>query len=350
MHTKLFKIRNLVLLIFLLGITLLSCNASQEKYTATPIIQVPGVPGNIAVDETHIYWSTKGPLREDGSFNDDVIDGSIMRANLDGSHLEILATGLYPAAAITVDESHVYWMASDGVMKVPKNGGQITKLVAWQAPPKESSSYDKDIILYGDIAVDSKFVFWAKCRANDMVAKVDKNGGKLIVLAVEQVCPTDLEIDEKKLYWFDYVASSILSVTKEGTEYQELATRQDGVTSIAIDKQYLYWANEISFQSNDDNTILKIPLAGGEPDAVVGGYFQGFHNLKIYDSDLYWISSSGPGSDAYLMTSDKSSNFKRKLAFAYVPYLANHMAINLKGIFFIDVLHRKIYFVQHNSP
>ena len=85
MHTKMFKIRDLVFLILLLDITLLSCNIAQEKYTATAIIQVPGVPGNIAVDETHVYWSTKGPLREDGSFNDDVIDGSIMRAKLDGT-------------------------------------------------------------------------------------------------------------------------------------------------------------------------------------------------------------------------------------------------------------------------
>lgn len=317
---------------------------TQQKYIAVPITQVPAVPDNIVADESHVYWSNLGYLEKDGSFNIDVINGSIMRTNLDGSNIETLASGLYPSAAITIDNNYVYWIASDGVMKVPKNGGAIIKLVAWQAPSKESSAvFDREVAIYGDVAVDDGFVYWVKCGADAQLAKVDKNGGQPIILVSGQYCPTDLEIDDKNVYWLDY--GVISKITKEGTNYQKVIDNQAGATSIAIDKDYLYWANEISFTGTNDNQVLRIPLSGGKPTVIFRGYFRGIHNLKVYTSNLYWIKSPTVG-DGILMKSEKNGNSVKKLTTAYAPYLSNRLAINSKGVFFVDVANRRIYFVE----
>src|SRR5215212_2732843 len=63
------------------------------------------LPQAIAVDDTYIYWSTRGSLDENGLWNDDVADGKIMRAHNDGSSVETLASGLYSPWDIAVDNT-----------------------------------------------------------------------------------------------------------------------------------------------------------------------------------------------------------------------------------------------------
>jgi hypothetical protein len=79
------------------------------KGKSTPVAMDPrGDFGSIVVDGTSIYWTAQN-------------DGRVMRAPLDGSSMEVLATDQTFPRAMVADATNLYWLTSDGfVRSVPK--------------------------------------------------------------------------------------------------------------------------------------------------------------------------------------------------------------------------------------
>src|ERR1700720_3310686 len=106
----------------------MSCNPDGADLR-TIVSQAGNLPDGIVVDENsgHIYWTNMGTLGAN--------DGSILRANLDGTNLMTIvpAGGTHTAKQIQLDKQNrkLYWCDREGmrVMRANLDGSDIETLV-----------------------------------------------------------------------------------------------------------------------------------------------------------------------------------------------------------------------------
>lgn len=249
------------------------------------LVSVKVAPIALAADETHLYWSARGPLNIDGTWNTKVIDNSIMRANKDGSNLVTLATGLYPPWVITVDSTHIYWMSIDGVKKMPKEGGAVMSLTTWPIP---GPGYEVDAHPDFDIAVDETHVYLAKCGTSS-VMKLNKQGGETIPLTVERKCPTDIALDADNVYWIDLEDyGSLMKVSKDGKQLTTLLRGHGGLSDLWVDDTGVYWINDLDFINRQSGSVNRMALNGEKSTRLASGQQYPKH-LLVDQTNLYWV-------------------------------------------------------------
>lgn len=129
----------------------LTARANLDGSDVTTLATSQWYPSSVAVDDTHIYWTsclTPG--------------GMVKRADLDGSNVTTLVTGQDSPFAIAVDSSYVYWVnqgeinyATGTVNRAPlSDPSSVTTLVTGQWHPD-------------GLAVDASRVYWAKLQRRD---------------------------------------------------------------------------------------------------------------------------------------------------------------------------------------
>jgi hypothetical protein len=186
-----FSLKRIILIISLSFVTicgiislLIWLTNHDFNFSSPKIIVEVQSPEAIVVDETYIYWSTRG--------SDDLIDGKIMRANKDGSSVETLASGIYTAWDITVDDTSVYWVSIDGVRKIPKTGGSVSILDT--IPYNNHYGTHGDIS--GDIEVDNENVYWIN---HGPLKVLNKGSGTVKEFDFERIY-SDIEIHQDYIY------------------------------------------------------------------------------------------------------------------------------------------------------
>jgi hypothetical protein len=127
--------------------------SDQALGNATPLA-TGDVPWDIAVDETHVYWTEQGSTPA---------GGKVMRASkVDGTGLTTIASEAKGPQGIAVDASRVYWANKlEGTIEsAPLAGGAVTVLATGQAQPV-------------NVAVDGSFVYWVS-TGGDAIVKIPK--------------------------------------------------------------------------------------------------------------------------------------------------------------------------------
>ena len=86
------------------------------------------LPEEIAVDATHVYWTT---------FGFEGKNGAVMKVPLDGGTPTALASDQDGLTPIAIDAADVYWVRQhdEAIVRVSKNGGTPTTLVMGEAAP-----------------------------------------------------------------------------------------------------------------------------------------------------------------------------------------------------------------------
>ena len=145
-------------------------------------------PFGIAVDATHIYWTTAY-----GS------GGSVNRANLDGSGIDqsfmsgVSTTRPY---GIAVDANHIYWTNSDFAFGYTIGRANIDGLGINQSFINGSGPLDS----YG-VAVDSTHIYWT----NDLgstIGRADLDGTNVGQNFVTDAgFPRDVAVNANHVYW-----------------------------------------------------------------------------------------------------------------------------------------------------
>jgi hypothetical protein len=157
-----------------------------------------------------------------------------------------LAANVFGLLSIAQDTTHVYFAMGGTINKVPLNGGAVSRLASWQDPI--------------DLAVDGSHVYFVT-YSGGTVARVPVAGGTPVVLASDQIIPTDIAIDATSVYWAirgdDHTQASIMKVPLAGGQPQRLAVSEYEPIDLAVDGTNVYWAAS--------GRVMRVPLAGGTP-------------------------------------------------------------------------------------
>jgi hypothetical protein len=139
---------------------------------------------SLAVDEEYLYWPQLLP------------SGSIMRASKDGGLQQPVAENQDVPMSITVDETHVYWgtrgaSGIGSIFRAPKSGGPPEELARQQQSPTV-------LVARGD------HIYWMNAnqgtQSDGMILRAPKAGGRALILAVN-LKPYDMAVDDTHVYW-----------------------------------------------------------------------------------------------------------------------------------------------------
>jgi hypothetical protein len=254
-----------------------------------------------------------------------------MQMNSDGSNLKTLVAEQYAAWNMTMDATHVYWIGPEGIKKVPKDGGEVVKLVNWPVPFDLTQDFD--------LVVDDTHVYWASCQ-DKSISKVDKHGGVPMTI-VTGVCPSAIVLTSDYLYWAEGVIRTgrILRVNKDGGQVIELATQQDWPTEMVGDKEYLYWINATDPEYHGEyahGAVMRMPLGGG-PHTKLASVNIPSH-LAVDDRFVYWESSEG------IQTVPKDGG--EPMPLTTVINVVEGLAVDDRHVYFVIPNERAVYAVD----
>ena len=182
-------------------------------------------PSSIALDlvSGKIYWTNQQWDHSTGA----VFASKIQRANLNGSNVQDIVTGLGIAEGLALDGStgKVYWTDSDTgkIQRANLNGSNVEDLVTGARMPN-------------DIALDAAGgkMYWADYESKQ-ISRANLNGSNIEILVEGLAGPSGIVLDiaRRKIYWTDQVWSPVTgSITEsniqranlDGSNVQEIIT------------------------------------------------------------------------------------------------------------------------------
>ncbi len=229
-------------------------------------------PSSLVADSKYVYWAERVP------------SGRIFQVQLgrpNTANPSVIATNQRNPRSLVVDSTNVYWIAADGVYRRPVAGG---KAVSIATEPTNRSP--------GGIALDSTSIYWTTHRDTApngaVVKKMPLGGGTAVELSTLDVIDFEaITVDATNIYWVytDYLA--VLSARHNeiifkapvggGTPVEVYRFSEYTYTSIrdmVVRDGYLYLGIQYSGpaippSTNREARVLRLPLAGGEPETVV---------------------------------------------------------------------------------
>lgn len=239
-----------------------------DCFGAGATVLAPGQasPTDIAVDETHVYWTVSGS---------GCSDGSVRRMPKAGGLIETLASDEPNPRRLVLDQDRVYYYDGCGsglLRSVPKAGGAIH---TYPIAVKES----------GDaLAVTAKDIYFSDYG----VLRIPKGGGTQIAVDGQNYV-YDLAADDEGAYWIGLVGGGPAYAVRSHHAGQSgatlLATPDSIGNSIALDATSIYFSSSPG--------IRRMPKLGGTPVVVTSA---STWRLAVDESFVYWTDGfSGSG-------------------------------------------------------
>ena len=264
-------------------------------------------PSFLAVDNGVLYWTNIG-------------DGTVVRANVDGTGRQIIATGQSAPWVIKVSAGHVYFgndTTGGNVVGMLADGGSPIDLSDAQASPRGicvTSSYvlfDTEDTNAGsvqrvgldgkgltvlttqtngpkDLVTDGTYAYWA-ATPDGHINRIKIAGGAPEVVA-DASAPFGLTIAGNFLYFTNHLAGgqggSVGRVSTAGLSEVILSSAEALPRAVATDATYLYWTNE------GDGTVKRVPLAGGPITVLAAGQSTPW-GIAVDDAFVYWSARAG---------------------------------------------------------
>mmetsp|Transcript_26551 Transcript_26551/g.76457 ORF Transcript_26551/g.76457 Transcript_26551/m.76457 type:complete len:490 (-) Transcript_26551:362-1831(-) len=191
---------------------------------------------------------------------------TIQRANLDGSNVENIVSGLSVPFGIAVDPDgeKVYWIDL-GIKKIQR--------------ANHDGSNKEDVLVDIDgpaaVALGPLKLYWID-RKLKQIMSANLNGSRVTTVISDLKNPNALALDSSagKIYWGDFGTKKIHRANLDGSCAEALVAYGKNSNGIAVDPQHgkIYWANfgtRAIFRSNLDGSAMEGIVAGLEnPNAV----------------------------------------------------------------------------------
>ena len=198
-------------------------DGSNDKTLVTP--RGVGIPGGLAVDEGggQIYWTDAGM-------------GRIQRANLDGTNVEILLTGLHGPSSLALDvaEGQIYWTDSGmgRIQRANLNGTNVETLLT-------------GVAVQG-LAVDAirDQIYWTEPGTGRIQrANLDGTNVETLLTGLEQPGNIALDVEGGQIYWIELDSGRIQRANLDGTNVETLLTGLENPVDLAVDADgdQIYW-------------------------------------------------------------------------------------------------------------
>lgn len=229
----------------------------------------------LSVDDAWLYWQ-RGPNSAPGI-------GAIVRAPKSGGSASELVSGITAPFNLTIDDTNVYWTAlKDGaLMAVPKDATGGAHVVATSACPSG---------LQAESA--SGFVYWLDCST--FYRQPATGGASEVLFDIDPASSGSdgyLLSNDSLFYWILYATGDVtarVALYKFDTATQAQTLIQDhGTLPGLATSSHFYWV-----LSTD---IVRAPLAGGDPQAIV--HTGGATTIDLINDDryLYWALAEADG-------------------------------------------------------
>jgi virginiamycin B lyase len=219
-----------------------------------------GRPAAIAIDGTHIYWTS--PL-----------DSTISRANLDGTGVEGgFITGIAPHD-VAVDAGHIYWTSGSVIGRANLDGTGVEPRFI-ETPPGVVEAPR-----FFGVAVEGGNIYWAfqnfpissAILRSIGCANLDGTGVNYELITANA---RDVALDGAHVYWATTIG--VGRANRDGTAAQEGFIPAHGDSAVAVDGAHIYWngaaGGGIGRANRDGTGVDQSFITGVAPTAVaVGG-------------------------------------------------------------------------------
>jgi sugar lactone lactonase YvrE len=213
-----------------------------------------GFPLGIALDLAggKMYWVTQG-----GGHT----SGLVQRANLDGSGLEtLIATGESRGIALDLDGRKMYWTRPPDILRADLEGSNVDELV-------HVDGYATD-----GIALDlgTGKMYWTEVSGKIRRADLDGTDVEL-VLADVFANGLALDVGQGKMYWTDCCA--IKRANLDGSDVEVLVTGLFQALRLALDLDNgkVFWTEAGDFDAPGDGKIGRADLDGSNVEILISG-------------------------------------------------------------------------------
>ena len=186
-------------------------------------------PENIALDVAggKIYWTEERGHR-------------IQRANLDGTNIQDVITGLYRPYGIALDipGGKIYWMEEDDhrIRRSNLDGTNVQDVVTGLNEPE-------------NIALDvaGGKIYWTE-SSEDRIQRANLDGSDVHVVVTDLDGPRGiaLDISGDRIYWTDYSQNTIWRANLDGADVHVVAIGVSSPTAIALDSYHTGMQDEQS--------------------------------------------------------------------------------------------------------
>ena len=267
---------------------------------------ITGVPNSsaLALDLTRgkIYWT-------------ETDTGKIRRANLSGTNVQDVVTGLMGPASITLDtvREKIYWTdqrwdASIGAVSGSKiqranlNGSNVQDIITGLAVAE-------------GVALDLSTgkLYWTDSETGK-IQRANLNGSNVEDLVTNLRTPNNIALNPAggKMYWTDYAGKQISRANLNGSNVESLVTGLTGPSNIVLDttRRRIYWVDRAWNPATGSITGSKIQRAnfdGSNVQEILTGFGEAA-GIALGTSQISGTETAAPHSAADVNADGKVNN------------------------------------------